>query len=202
MRSVSAPRSAAGAPRKPATRRSVRSLETSSSASRVVIGAFSHEIRNLAAAASTAHAALAGCGEAARSEQYQALGSLIEGLEAIASSGLRAASGRERVVADLSAVLDEARIVMEPSLRESGIAAHWDVAEGLSLVQADHHSLLQVFVNLARNSRRALEDRERREMRIDEQVDADIAASRLIAPSCLNPSRFFSSAALYSARSV
>ena len=29
----------------------------------------------------------------------------------------------------------------------------WEVGDGLPLVQADHHSLLQVFVNLARNSR-------------------------------------------------
>ena len=40
-------------------------------------------------------------------EQYQALGTLIHGLEKIASSGLRAASDREAVVADLGTVLDE-----------------------------------------------------------------------------------------------
>jgi len=168
-------------------------LDAMMATSRVVIGAFSHEIRNLAAAASTAHAALAGCGEAARSEQYQALGSLIEGLEAIASSGLRAASGRERVVADLSAVLDEARIVMEPSLRESGIAAHWDVAEGLPLVQADHHSLLQVFVNLARNSRQALETRSRRELRISAARENDLIAVRFFdsGPGVAHPEELF-----------
>ena len=56
------------------------------------------------------------------------------------------------MVADLGTVLDETRIVIEPALREAGISLIWEVAEGLPLVQADHHSLLQVFVNLARNS--------------------------------------------------
>jgi PAS domain S-box-containing protein len=165
-------------------------LDAMMATSRVVIGAFSHEIRNLAAAAS---AALAGCGETARSEPYQALGSLIRGLETIASSGLLAASGRERVVADLGAVLDEARIVMEPSLRESGIATRWDVAGGLPLVQADHHSLLQVFLNLARNSRQALETCGRRELRISAAPENDLIAVRFLdsGPGVARPEELF-----------
>ena len=91
--------------------------------SRVLIGAISHEIRNLASAAASAHAALAARtpGRLAGNEQYQALGTLIHGLEKIASSGLRVASDREAVVADLGTVLDETRIVIEPALREAGI---------------------------------------------------------------------------------
>src|SRR5579885_911226 len=69
-------------------------LDSMMATSRVLIGAISHEIRNLAAAAASAHAALA---ESAlsKSEHYQALGTLIQGLEKIASSGLTAASNRE-----------------------------------------------------------------------------------------------------------
>ena len=91
--------------------------------SRVLIGAISHEIRNLASAAASAHARLAGefppDTNVQSSDQYQVLGTLIHGLEKIASSGLRAASDREAVVADLGTVLDEARIVIEPGLREA-----------------------------------------------------------------------------------
>src|SRR5947199_7473325 len=119
--------------------------------SRVLIGAISHEIRNLASAAASAHAAMRTTGSFEDNEQYQVLGTLIRGLEKIASSGLRVASDREAVVADLGTVLDEARIVIEPALREAGISLVWEVRGGLPLVQADHHSLLQVFVNLARN---------------------------------------------------
>jgi len=44
--------------------------------------------------------------------------------------GLRMAANREAVVADLGTVLDEARIVIEPTLREAGITAKWDWAPG------------------------------------------------------------------------
>src|ERR1035437_7442203 len=121
-------------------------LDSMMATSRVLIGAISHEIRNLASAAATAHAALETVGEVAGNEQYQVLGTLICGLEKIASSGLRVASDRKAVVADLGTVLDETRIVIEPSLREAGIQVLWEVPGGLPLVQADHHSLLQGLV--------------------------------------------------------
>jgi two-component system, LuxR family, sensor kinase FixL len=142
--------------------------------SRVLIGAISHEIRNLASAAASAHSRLAGECPVQGNNQYQVLGTLILALEKIASSGLRAASNRAAVVADLGTVLDEVRIVIEPGLREAGITLIWEVAEGLPLVQADHHSLLQVFVNLARNSVQALEGGPVREVRISAAVESDL----------------------------
>lgn len=105
-------------------------LDSMMATSRVLIGAMSHEIRNLAAAAGSAHAALARQFSLAENESYQALGTLIQGLEKIASTGLRMASGREAVVADLGTVLDETRIVIEPALREAGITGAWKVPPG------------------------------------------------------------------------
>src|ERR1017187_541530 len=127
-------------------------LDSMMATSRVLIGAMSHEIRNLASAAGTAHAALAEEASGPHHEEYQALGSLIQGLEKIASTGLRMASNREAVVADLGTVLDETRILIDPALREGGIASLWEISDGLPLVRADHHALLQAFLNLARNS--------------------------------------------------
>jgi len=72
-------------------------LDSMMATSRVLIGAISHEIRNLASAAVSAYAALP---VSQGNEQYHALGTLLEGLEKIASSGLRMASDRESVVAD------------------------------------------------------------------------------------------------------
>src|SRR5262249_54889610 len=72
-------------------------LDSMMAASRVLIGAFSHEIRNLASAAAAAHTQLAD--RVGEHEQYHALGSLIRGLEKIASSGLRASSTREAAIA-------------------------------------------------------------------------------------------------------
>lgn len=161
--------------------------------SRVLIGAISHEIRNLASAAASAHARLAAECTVQGNETYQILGTLIQGLEKIASSGLRAASDREAVVADLGTVLDEARIVIEPGLREAGISLIWEVGEGLPLVQADHHSLLQVFVNLSRNSMQALEGRPVREVRISVAVEGDLVAVhfRDSGPGVAQPEELF-----------
>lgn len=168
-------------------------LDSMMATSRVLIGAMSHEIRNLASAASTAYNAVGAIHHLDRDEQYQALGSLIHGLEKIASSGLRVASNREAVIADLETVLDETRIVIEPSLRESGIRLEWDVAPGLPLVQADHHSLLQVFVNLSRNSLEALENAERRELRISASLESDLVVVRFrdTGPGVAHPEELF-----------
>ena len=168
-------------------------LDSMMATSRVLIGAMSHEIRNLSAAAVLAHDALAADAAVRGSEHYHALGTLIRGLEKIASSGLRVASDREAAVADLGTVLDEARIVIEPSLRETGIAVVWEVDGALPLVQADQHSLLQVLVNLARNSQRALEECERREVRISAGVESDLVVVRFrdSGPGVAHPEELF-----------
>ena len=153
-------------------------LDSMMATSRVLVGAISHEIRNLASAAATAHLGLARHPGMAEDEQYRALGSLIDGLERIAFSGLHAASRRDSAVADLGTVLDEVRIVIEPSLSEDGISLVWEIGDGLPLVQADHHSLLQVFVNLARNARQALENAPVREVRISTAVEDDVVLIR------------------------
>jgi PAS domain S-box-containing protein len=173
--------------------REAAGLDSMLATSRVLIGAMSHEIRNLAAAAAAAYGALGAKEELAGAEEYQALGSLIRGLEKIASSGLRVASAHEAAVADLGTVLDEARIVIEPSLREAGVDLVWEVGTVLPRVQADHHSLLQVFVNLARNSEQALEQSDRRELRIEAGLENDLAVVRFrdTGPGVAHPEELF-----------
>jgi PAS domain S-box-containing protein len=168
-------------------------LDSMMATSRVLIGAMSHEIRNLASAAGTAYTALAGEASGPHQEQYQALGSLIQGLEKIASTGLRMASNREAVVADLGTVLDETRILIEPALREAGVASLWEIGDGLPLVRADHHALLQAFLNLARNSLRALEASPRKEMRIATSLERDLVVVRFhdTGPGVAHPEELF-----------
>jgi two-component system, LuxR family, sensor kinase FixL len=167
-------------------------LDSMMATSRVLIGAISHEIRNLASAAASAHAALAHKG-VAESEEYQALGTLIRGLEKIAASGLNAASKREAALADLETVLDETRIVIEPALREAGISVEWEIPARLPLVQADHHSLLQVFVNLARNSQQALDGRDNAALRIAATLESDLVIVRFRdnGPGVAKPEELF-----------
>jgi PAS domain S-box-containing protein len=161
--------------------------------SRVLIGAMSHEIRNLASAAASAYAGLPAPADAVEQEHHQALGSLIRGLEKIASTGLLATSTREHAAADLGTVLDETRIVLEPALREDGIRVTWETASGLPLVQGDHHSLLQVFVNLARNSQQALQSSPRRELRVSSGMQGDTVVVRFqdTGPGVANPDALF-----------
>ena len=153
-------------------------LDSMMATSRVLIGAMSHEIRNLASAAGSAYSALAQHDSLASRDEYQALGSLIQGLSKIATTGLRMASSHETAVADLGTVLDETRIVIEPSLREAGIECKWEMSGALPLVQGDHHALLQAFINLARNSLQALENSPRKEMRISAAMERDLVVVR------------------------
>lgn len=169
-------------------------LNSMMATSRILIGAISHEIRNLSAAAAAAYQAMSAIPGNEANEHYQVLGTLIRGLEKIASSGLHMASGRERAVADLGTVLDETRIVVESSLREAGVHVVWEIAPDLPLVQADHHSLLQVFVNLARNSGQAMEENEgMREVRISAAVESDLVVVRFrdTGPGVAHPEELF-----------
>ena len=167
-------------------------LNSMMATSRVLIGALSHEIRNLAAAASAAHASLKPPVE--NSDAHQALGTLVHGLERIANSGLHISSDRQVVAAELGTVLDETRIVVDPMLKEAGIEVAWDAASGLPLVQADHHSLLQVFVNLARNSVRALENwNGEKHVLITASVENDVVVVRFrdTGPGVAHPEELF-----------
>jgi len=152
-------------------------LNSMMATSRVLIGAISHEIRNLAGAAAAAYASLKPPAE--NGDAHQALGALVRGLEKIASSGLHISSDREAGTTDLGTVMDESRIVIEPLLKEAGISVVWDIPATLPLVQGDHHSLLQVFVNLARNSVRALENwSDAREVRVTTCMESDVILVR------------------------
>ena len=69
----------------------------------------------------------------------------------------------------------------------------WELAGGLPLVQADHHGLLQVFVNLARNSQRALETCAHPEMRITAALESDLVVVRFrdTGPGIAHPEELF-----------
>jgi PAS domain S-box-containing protein len=168
-------------------------LDSMMSTSRILVGAISHEIRNLASAAAMSFASLPTPDGLAKTEPYRALGSLIQALERIATSGLNMAAQRETGVADLGTVLYETRIVIEPILMDAGIAVTWQVDENLPLVQADQRSLLQVFVNLARNMRCVLAEREQREVRISAAVENDVVVVRLYdtGPGVAHPDELF-----------
>jgi PAS domain S-box-containing protein len=138
--------------------------------SRILVGAVSHEIRNVCGAIAVVHANLARGGALAGNQDFEALGTLIHGLEKIAAMELRQTANQATAV-DLSSLMDELRIIMEPSLRENGIAVHWEIGGDLPPVWADRQSLMQVFLNLVKNSERELLNRVRRELTVSAHVE-------------------------------
>lgn len=168
-------------------------LDSMMSTSRILIGAMSHEIRNLASAALSALDGLSGVAKVETTPQFQALASIIRGLEKIASSGVRLASKRTSVVADLGIVLDEARVVIEAPIREIGGGIHWNIARDLPLVQADHYSLLQVFLNLARNSQRAIEETVTKDIDVEAALEGNMVVVKFrdSGPGITRPDQLF-----------
>jgi two-component system, LuxR family, sensor kinase FixL len=134
------------------------SLQQLLAGSRIVVAAVSHEIRNVCAAIGVMHENLARKGSLKGDQDFEALGSLLETLGKIASLELKRSVGAvESSSADLREVLADFRIVLGQMCEESDIQLHWSVPDKLPLVQADRHSLMQVLLNLAKNSQRALE---------------------------------------------
>ena len=132
------------------------SLHQLLSGSRILVGAVSHEVRNVCGAIAVVHENLARGGTLAGSKDFEALGTLVTALERIASVELSQLTDQVSGV-DLEALLEEVSIVIAPALREQEIELVMNVAPGLPRVLADRHSLMQVLLNLVKNSERALE---------------------------------------------
>ncbi len=161
--------------------------------SHILIGAMSHELRNLAHAAVTAYDNLASLPGLNHRKEFASLRTIVSALEKMASSGLQIVSGRRQTSASLYTVLDEARIVLQPSFEENEIEVSWSITDGLPLVQADHHRLLQVFLNLARNSCRELESCVSRFIRVTAQEEGEMVTVRFqdSGPGVSDPANLF-----------
>jgi len=127
--------------------------------SRIVAGAVSHELRNLAAAGSVLYHNLKKQQEPnSNNKDFQALGTVVESILRLSSTELADASEEVLEGVDVGDLLDELRAIISPSLEESGVRADWEVATGLPPIRVNRSGLLQVFLNLTKNSRRALQD--------------------------------------------
>jgi len=147
-------------------------LEQLLAGSRVLVGAVSHEIRNVCGAIAVIYENLVRSGALRADRDFEALGSLVETLTRIASVELKQSRRADPVAGiDLFETLDEMRIVLDPYCRDAGIDVHWQVPEELPPVWADRHSLLQVLLNLTKNSERALDNA------ADKRIDIDVSAN-------------------------
>ena len=125
--------------------------------SHIVAGAVSHEVRNLAAAASGLLDNIARSCSVRECEDFVALGHLVDGMQKLCSSELPADTEQFLTGVDLNALFRELSIILQPGDSHSSVQFQWEVAENLPRVRAHRSGLLQVFLNLIENSRRAVE---------------------------------------------
>jgi PAS domain S-box-containing protein len=134
------------------------SLHQMLAGSRIAVAAVSHEVRNVCGAIGVVHQNLARSELLQQNKDFEALGNLVLALEKIAAVDLLQYP-ETRTEVDLVSILDDLRIVISPALQEHDIAGEWSIAPDLPAVWADSANLMQIFLNLANNSIRALSQR-------------------------------------------
>jgi C4-dicarboxylate-specific signal transduction histidine kinase len=133
--------------------------------SRIMLSAVSHEVRNVCGAIALVHENLSRGGKLKENKDFETLGTLVLALERIASMDLRQSASHAGAV-EVQSLLDELRIVIDSGLRDAGVTTRWEMEADLPPVWADRQSLMQVFLNLTRNSERAMEQEERKELTV------------------------------------
>ncbi len=142
----------------------------------LVVAAMAHELRNACEAMAMLCDDLDERFRLASDKAFRGLINLVAGLEVIASHELKSepadllqeAAPQEAPLQEvpLREVLDNLRIVVEPAWREIEGTVRWHLPEDMPLVYAEPHGLLQAFLNLTRNSHRAVQEKALRELDI------------------------------------
>jgi PAS domain S-box-containing protein len=133
--------------------------------SRIMVGAVSHELRNFAGAIAMVHANLGRMPELRDNQDFRALGKLVDGLRSVASSDMFVAADATEGV-DLLSVFEDFRIVVGPAAEEAQCEVSYTIPASLPHVRGQKERLLQVFLNLATNSFRAVQHSAKKELAI------------------------------------
>jgi two-component system sensor kinase FixL len=133
---------------------------------RIAAAGVSHEVRNLCGTISMLSLNLREKHHLAGDEDYQGFLTLVRGLERIASFDLHSRVQDAVEAVELKKVLDHLSIMIEPNWREMDGTVRWTLPETSPSVVADPHGLLQVFLNLAQNSLRAVSEGPARNLEI------------------------------------
>jgi two-component system sensor kinase FixL len=142
---------------------------------RLLASAVSHEIRNLCSAISVVCSNLSDRANVRGDADFDALVRLVSGLKELASFELGQVSSNSERAADLKAVLDQLRVVIEPDWDEVAGHVDWYVPEALPEVAASAHGLLQIFLNLCQNSLRAVAQQAEPRLQVSVSVEVDDA---------------------------
>jgi two-component system sensor kinase FixL len=172
-------------------------LRSSMATSQIAMSAILHEIRNMSAAAAFMYTNLAdndavhlsGLQENA---DFEALGVLLKALANLAATELRPGTGSHSSV-DLAAALAQLRIIVGPWFLESEINILWDIPAELPHVFGEESGLLQIFLNLAQNSHKAMLGCELRQLTVRARVEREwvVVEFRDTGPGIANPEDLF-----------
>jgi two-component system, LuxR family, sensor kinase FixL len=160
--------------------RELSSLEQFLAGSRVLMGAVSHEVRNVSNALAVITQNLVRTHRGGPDQDVEALGALVGTLRQIASAELKQhAEASWATGVDLADLLAELRIVLDRYCDEAGIELRWVDAMQSPTVWADRHRLLQVLLNLVRNSERAMAESAARRIDVAASVNGTVASIRV-----------------------
>ena len=134
--------------------------------SRIIMGSFAHEIRNLCGAADLVVNNLGRIPEVEGSRDFEGLRTLLGGLRRISSPELDAGVGEYLTPIHLRSLADELEVLLAPALEENGVTVAWEGWDEAPLATADRYGLIQVFLNLVKNSLRAMETAAERRLRL------------------------------------
>ena len=169
------------------------SLQSILRSTRVLVGSVSHEIRNLAAAIVMVHSNLGRIPGVSESEDYGALNTLAQGLARLATFELNQAAEGDLSSVNIQRLVDEFSIITAPSLEAIEGELIRDIPPETPLVLADHQGLIQVLMNLSRNSIRAMQNSDERKLTLKASYDQQNVFLRLsdTGPGVANPELAF-----------
>jgi PAS domain S-box-containing protein len=156
------------------------SLQQLLAGSKLVVSAVCHEIRNICGAIAVVQSKMARDEGLSRNEDFMALAGLVEALGRMAGLELRQTERLKAERFDVHSVLEELRIVIEPELRGAGISIRWELPENVPPVWAERQALLQAFLNLVKNSQRAMEGQRAGELIVRLSSEGDAVVVRFI----------------------
>ncbi|MDR1989478.1 MAG: PAS domain-containing protein [Acidobacteriaceae bacterium] len=144
---------------------------------RILMSAVAHEIRNLCSAALVVHKNLSQLKELQQNDDFIALSTLIQSLETVLSLELQPSEPRATAV-ELMSVFDEVRVLIDAAFGESQMTVVWQIPDSLPLVRAERYGLIQVFLNLAKNSQRAMQSTPVKQLRVSAVVHGQTVTIR------------------------
>jgi PAS domain S-box-containing protein len=153
--------------------REIAGLDQLLAGSRILVGAVFHEVRNLSSAIAVNCETLARTHSLATNKNVEAIGALVTTLTKMSGTLLREHSDPDAAAVRVADVIADLRLVLDPLCQDAGIAVEWDLSGDLPKVYADPHRLLQVLLNLMRNSERALADCHMKRIDVITSVRAD-----------------------------